>query len=266
MTARFLARLLFAGVALFFLSLHSEAKIQPQRAAQKWTSLAREVGQSEEHRDRFIQTLRHLPHLSTDLRVALSSKTDRPLALEVIDALNLQNLLPDLVARVQQDNDGFTAVAVNGLMTEKSSRAILQKYASLLEPSKISHLSAPVIVALLEPLGRLNTKLPRATLLRLSKDASPDVRSALLYYLRVMALKNSSTTHLDLVTDMTRAPEVQLRLQAISVTAEIDTSRHEFKIPALKTLSELNTLCLREAGSTLKEACLSFLAVNVARR
>jgi hypothetical protein len=117
---------------------------------------------------------------------------------------------------------------------------------------------------MMEPMARMNVKLPRATLLKLSGASSPDTRSALLYYLRVMAVRNGVLQNLDLLTEMTRAPEVQLRMQAISASAEIASKPRMYHLSSLKSIEELNELCLREAGSSVKEACLSFLAVGIA--
>jgi len=220
-----------------------------------WQTLARKVGQSEEGREAAIQALRRLPTLSADLHRALTS-SDRPLALEVIGALELRNFLPDLVDLIPADSDGFTALAVNGLMTDKTSPEILRTYSSLLTRS----LPAPVTVALLEPMARKKVSLPRSTLEKLANAQSPDVRSALLYYLRIMALRYSVSSDLDLVTDMIRAPEGQLRLQAISVSAELQARPRLAR--SLKSPEDLNSICSHE--NALKEACLSFLTHDVA--
>ncbi len=264
--ARFPTLLLMAGVFSGIALFSSPSLPAPPTSSRSWTSLAREVGQSEENRAHAIRALQKLPTLSADLREALKSPFDRPLALEVIGALQLRNLIPDLVLLVPNDPDGFTTLAVNALMTAESTPSILKTYSHLLDDAPKAHLSTPVIVAMLEPMARTNLKLSRGTLLNLAASPSPDVRSALLLYLRVMALKNESLDNLDLVTDMTNASEVQVRLQAISVSAEILARRRTLKLGSLRSFEDLNSLCLRELGSTLKEACLGLLAQPVAAK
>jgi hypothetical protein len=252
--------LLCLGVAIPF---SSGAATAPSLIT--WQSLARKVGQSEENRLQSIVAIRKIPHLQLQLYRALST-SDRPLALEVIGALNMRALLPDLLTRMTSDADGFTVLAVTSLMTDKNSKQILHLYSEALAPSRIDRLPAPVAVAMLEPFARMNVKLPRTTLLKLSASSSPDIRASLLSYLRVMALRNGVLENLDLVTEMTLASEVQIRLQAISISAELASKPRMFQLSSVKSLDELNDLCLREAGSTLKEACLSFLAVGLATK
>lgn len=258
---------LLAGAAFFLKTSDTEARAKSRVAkpAVRWQTLARKVGQSEDFRAQAIREMKRIPHLQQQMYRALST-SDRPLALETIGALNLRSLLPDLLARAATDDDGFTVLAVNALMTDKNAGQILRLYSEALSPSRLDRLSVPVVVAMLEPMARMNVKLPRLTLLKLSGASSPDTRSALLYYLRIMALRNGVLENLDLVTEMTRASEVQLRLQAISISAEIAARPRAIRLSSLKSLEELNDLCLREAGSSLKEACLSFLAVGVAAK
>lgn len=259
-------RLLLSCVGVAFLFGAGAAQAATvKKPTVSWQTLARKVGQSEENRAQSIRAIQQIPHLQLQLYRALSTP-DRPLALEVIGALNMRALLPDLFSRMTTDEDGFTVLAVTSLMTEKNSNQILHLYTEALAPSRQSSVSVPVIVAMLEPFARLNVKLPRATLLKLSAASSPDVRASLLSYLRVMALRNGVLENLDLVTDMTRAPEVQVRLQAISISAELASKPRMFQLSSVKSLDELNDLCLREPGTTLKEACLSFLAVGLAAK
>ncbi len=231
------------------------------KSTASWQSLARKVGQSEEFRDRAIREVKRIPHLQAQLYRALSTE-DRPLALEVIGALNLRSLLPDLLSRASGDEDGFTVLTVNALMTSKNSDQILTIWSrALANPDSVS---VPVQIAMLEPMGRMSWKLPRTTLSKLAESRSPETRSSVLNYLRAMALRNGVLENLDLVTEMTRARETQVRLQAISISAEISAQPRMFRLSSVKSIDELNSLCLRESGASLKEACLSFLAVGVA--
>jgi hypothetical protein len=239
---------------------------QPASAADRWTVLARKVGQSEEQRASAIRELKRMPNLSASLRKALYT-SERPLALEVISALELRGMMPELIELVPTDRDGFVTLALNSMMTDKNQSFILDTYIDLLDPKYQSSLSASAIMAMLEPLGRVGIKLSRPTLTALKKNPSPEIRGSLLYYIRIMALRNRVFENLDLVTEMTKAEEFQLRLQAISVSAEILS---EVKSPtvhqALKSREDLNGLCSQESDSKIKDVCLSFLTVNVAAK
>ena len=170
-------------------------------------------------------------------------------------------MVPELLERVRADQDGFLTLAINSMMNEKNQKSILSYYSGLLE--KPSSLSNPVVIAILEPLGRLGVQIPRRTLLNLKNDGTADVRTSLLYYLRMMALRNRVFENLDLVTALTKAPEYQIRLQAISVSAEL-RSKTKIELSSLKSRDDLMALCTRETQNSVKEECLHFVAVQVA--
>lgn len=201
------------------------AKHTAQKPAVHWTALARQVGQSETEAERTaaIRELRRLPDLSRVIRKALDT-SERPLALEVISALEMQALIPELTDRAAIDRDGFTAVALNSMLTDRNKNRILKIYAARLQ-TDLDRLSDAVIVAFMEPIGRLSYQLPRSTLVALKDHASPDVRASLLYYLRLMALRAHNEQNVDLVADLLQAPEYQVRLQAQSITSEMQAKR-----------------------------------------
>ena len=224
----------------------------------KWTDLARKVGTSEDVRAQAIKELRNMKGLKGRLQKAIYT-ADRPLALDVISALDLKDLIPELLLHVPADPDGFLTVAVNSMMTEKNQAEILASYSASLEPKNLPKVSPGAVVAMLEPLGRLAIKLPRATLLGLKDHASPEVRSSTLYYLRINSLRNHVNENLDLVTELLKAKEFQIRLQAVSVTAEL-LDQNKSVVLGLLARSSLKDLCAAEKAQQIKEACLSFLA------
>lgn len=231
---------------------------------ESWQSLARKVGQSEDFRASAIRDLKRLPHLSGDLRQALRT-SDRPLALEVISALEIRSLIPDMIALVPQDPDGFMVLGVNALMTSQTRDSILNLYLDNLQPKTLNAVSTGAIIAMLEPLGRLGVELSGATFTAISRHRSPDVRGSLLYYVRMMALRHDNLIYADYANDLTSAAEYQLRLQAISTSAEIAAINGSRRRTAhLKDRSDLTKLCGRETEERLREACLSFLGSNVA--
>ncbi len=254
------------GVALCIsVTAQASAKKAPAKL-ESWTSLARKVGQSESdtERENAITALKKIQDLSQRLRVGLTTD-DRPLALETISALNLRGLIPELLLKVPTDHDGFLTLAVNSMMDASNQDRILKFYANQLKPEKLSDVSTPTIVAILEPLGRLGTPLPRKALTALASHRSPDVRSAAIYYFRMMGLRNGVLENLDLLTRFTSASEYQLRLQAISVIAElIGHEKTSTRIAKLPSRDDLGDLCLQERNTELKESCLFFLSTSVA--
>lgn len=250
-------KLFIVGVALSISTFAALGTAHAAGTPAKWTDLARKVGTSEDVRAQAIKELKNMKGLKGKLQKAIYT-ADRPLALDVISAMDLKDLIPELLLHVPADPDGFLTVAVNSMMNEKNQSEILASYSSSLESKNLPKVSPGAIVAMLEPLGRLSIKLPRTTLASLKEHSSPEVRSSTLYYLRIMSLRNHVNDNLDLVSDLLKAKEFQIRLQAVSVSAEIlDQNKTSL---GLRPRSELKDLCSAEKAQQIKEACLGFLA------
>lgn len=250
---------LIAVAALPFLfALAPHAHAAPSAAPAKWTDLARKVGSSEEGRDAALKELKAIPNLKAKLKKAIYTN-ERPLALDVISSLSLEELVPDLLLHVAADPDGFLTVAVNAMMHEKNQTLILKSYLESLEPRNLSRVSNGAVVAMLEPIGRMGVKLPRATLDGLKNHESPEVRGSTLYYLRIMSVRNRSFENLDIVTDLTKATEFQLRLQALAMTSEIHALNQAPKPKGLLDKDEVKARCNQEKQKQIKTACLSFV-------
>jgi hypothetical protein len=222
-------------------------------ATPSWTELARKVGESEENRASIIAQLRKIPSLKSKLSKAIYSK-DRPLALDVISALEMKELIPDLLLHVPADPDGFLTVAVNAMMDSKNQKTILDSYKENLNAKGVSYAA---IVAMLEPLGRMNIAISRDVLANLSASPSPEVRSSVIYYLRIMALRNKRFENLDLLAGFLKSPEFQLRLHAVSVAGEIGVR------PGVPAVSEMKNVCEGEKTASIRSACLSFIAIRL---
>lgn len=221
--------------------------------ASSWQELARKVGESEEGRQAVIASLRKIPQLKKKLEKAIYSK-DRPLALDVISSLEMKEMIPDLLLHVPADPDGFLTVAVNSMMDSKNQRSILDSYVSNLSSSGVSFAA---VVAMLEPLGRMNIALKRDVLNSLASSTSPEVRSSVIYYLRIMALRNKRYEHLDLLAQFLKSAEFQLRLQAVAVGGEIGSR------PGVPSIVDLKSTCEAEKTPSIRAACLSFVAVRL---
>ena len=258
--------LLVVGVAFLFSAVSFAASSNVRWPKAAWQDLAKKVGTSEDVRDAAITQLKTVAGLNSKLKKAIYT-SDRPLALDVISALDLKEMIPDLLLHVPADPDGFLTVAVNAMMTDKNQTQILNSYQENLAPEQLTRTSPGAIVAMLEPLGRLAIKLPKQVVRGLSVHTSPEVRSSLLYYLRMMALRHGVYENLDLVADMLRAKEFQIRLQAVSVSAEVLalTAKTKVQISGSAGLADLKTVCEAEKAKQIREACMNFIANGEAK-
>ncbi len=224
-----------------------------------WTGLARKVGESEDGRAAVIEQLRKIKTLNAILKKAIYTN-ERPLALDVISALELKSLVPDLLFHVPADPDGFLTVAINSMMDQKNQTQILKSYIDNLAPGSVDKVSSAAIVAMLEPLGRLAIVLQPPTIARLQIHESPEVRSSTLYYIRVMGLRNHHFESLETLASLLKAPEFQIRLQAVSIFAEFLKLADAPK-DKLAPRATLKTVCDGEKTASIRSACLSFLAL-----
>lgn len=245
------------AIALFAF-LFSVITSSMAHAAATWTELAKKVGESEDNRVSVIAQLRKVPALKAKLQKAIYTQ-NRPLALDVISALEMKELIPDLLLHVPADPDGFLTVAINAMMDPKNQTLILNSYTESLAVSELPKMSSAAIVAMLEPVGRLAVVLARETLLALRDNRSPEVRSSLIYYLRIMAIRNHKFENLDMLSSLLKAAEFQIRLQVISVSSEILVSGAHTGLPSR---SDMKSVCESEKTASIKAACLSFLAIT----
>lgn len=217
-----------------------------------WIQRARKVGQSETPaaRNAALAGLRKQKNLSSKLVKALDSK-DRALALDAIGALPLKDLVPELQKRASSDPDGFLILTLSSLLDQQNKDSILSTYKEALDNE--SEVSPAAIVAMLEPLGRLGEVLDKSILEKLAAHPYPEVRSAVLSYIRAHALLHNKRDHDNLVTKAIGAPEFQIRMQAISFAKEINSQSGK---PAILPHSELEKHCLKERASRVREQCL----------
>ena len=221
------------------------------RAAANWTRLARQVGESEKSRDAALAALRKTPRINQILFKALAG-TDRALALDVIVALDIKSFVPELIERSAVDEDGFLILALSSMLDETNENKILSSYQSAL--TRLSERSPAAIVAMLEPLGRLGRRLPRATVAALFAHEWPEVRGAALYYVRLMALEHRKDAGLEHVAGALRERSFQLRAQAVFAAREIAARDAEFS-DAIGGERAIDDACARESNPFAIEAC-----------
>jgi hypothetical protein len=223
--------------------------------ADTWLHWARSVGQAESDRAVAIKHLRLEKNLQEKLLAALETK-DRSLALDVMSALELKKMIPELLTRVETDKDGFLTLTINSLLDSGNQTSILASYQTRLRAESFEKNTAAVIVAMLEPIGRLGVVLPPESMELIFSHAYPEVRAAGLYYLREMAMTHHQRINESMLKGLLKAKEFQVRLQTVAVLTELlnlpESSLHT-------TSKELFAQCESEANEKIKDSCLSLL-------
>src|SRR5688500_12482618 len=98
------------GICLFALSAQAKSH---------WTAFARQVGQSEKTRVAALRELKQIKNLDKLLLKSLESP-HKHLALDVIGALEMRDLIPELLLRIGADEDGFLTLTLNSLLNEET--------------------------------------------------------------------------------------------------------------------------------------------------
>ncbi len=220
-------------------------------ATPSWTKLARHVAQNERLHLIAVSELRKIKNLKQILLTALDT-AEKPQALDVISALHLTNLIPELISKIPSDRDGFMTLTLNSLLETENSRKILTTYALNLRPESVPKFSAAALVAMLEPLGRLGVTLSDDTILHLFDHEYPEVRSAVLSYVRTQILQYKKNEYISLTTKPLHMKPFQFRLQAFFLLEEV-SDLQRIKMPI--TEKELSELCASEANRFVKDQC-----------
>ncbi len=211
----------------------------------EWPQLAvRLTGEADQVRKKAISELRDLPQLEAVLRKELSGER-KFLAIDVISALKLEVLLPDLLKFSEKDESGFFYNAINALMDGENRTELLTLYRA-----RIGNDSTPAAakVALLDTLSRLQIPLGAPLLKKLVlQDPSADVRSAALHYVRQFLLKKDME-FFPLVALALHSDPFQLRIQAMYLISELNPKWRSF---VLRELEE----CMEDDNSEVREAC-----------
>lgn len=188
--------------------------------ALSWTNAARSEDWKTHARHLTGETERKLrkdPELSTRLVKALDSE-DRFLSLDVISALRMRVLLPELLRFSERDSTGYSYHSINTLLEPADYAEVLKLYEARLASGNTS---MPSKLAILDSLTRLPSHLPETELKRLLREETPEIRSAALYYLRNRLLKNRRKDFLPLLKLALRDPTFQIRAQAEALAREI---------------------------------------------
>lgn len=218
-----------------------------------WTQLARQVGQNETESANAIAKLKKIKNLQPTLLKALDTPL-KPLALDVISALRMENLIPHLLERVNSDEDGFLVLTINSLLSNGTRDEILNAYIDNLDPLRISGFSPAALMAMLEPLGRAENTLPKDYIEELLAHDFPEVQSATLHYLRLRILRAGENAYSSFIMKSLQSPYSQIRLQSVYLIGEIKS-----KVANDRTidLNKVMQACRAEKIEALKQKCLS---------
>lgn len=245
----------FSLLRLCLLALSVWLLAAPSYASIHWTKLAKQVGQNEKHHDLAIRHLREIKNLDETLLKALETP-QRSLALDVISALQLESMLPELLDRIAADEDGFLVLTLNSLLNSETKSLILDSYVENLNPDRPPVFSAAAIVAMLEPLGRLGIPLSKETLKKLFSHEYPEVKAAALDYVRMQVLRFSKRDHLDWIMKALKMNPVQMRVQAFFLIDELTTKPELAKLIDFNAVSEA---CQNEKNQSLQRKCLGIV-------
>ena len=211
-----------------------------------WAKAARSLtGEGDAGRATALQKLKAMPGIEATLKEALEGE-QRFLALDAIVALGLDSLFDDVLRMSAADRSGFSCLALDALAGPSRLPALAQTYRERLLDRGTS---AAAKVVILDSLVRMRERLHPDLLGALLEDASPEVRSAALYYLR-----GSLVTYRDpeLVPLLRRVLEGrlsrQLRVQALALVSELSEGE-------LSSLGPVKIACSGDLPANLESAC-----------
>lgn len=187
------------GLLLTFFSLHAD-----------WADQARRLTAGANARRQALARLRADPDLDRALAAALREpgafESRRFLALDVISALRRREHLADLLALSAREESGFFYLTINGLVEPGELARTAALYRERLAAADTTPVARMILV---DSLARMSVRLERREIERLLPTATPEVKSALLAYVRRFANETRYAGLTEALTDSR-----QLREQA----------------------------------------------------
>lgn len=170
-----------------------------------------------------MSELRARPDLIPELRRALRapsepSRRSQYLALDVIAALRLRSLLPELMTLSEREPSGYFYGAINALLTPANRAECVRVFQRRVTAPRTSPAARMV---LLDMLARLGSALPFDELASLFQDSHEEVRSAALSYARAFLIRRRNLEYLPLVRLPLSRGTVALRAQAVFLVREL---------------------------------------------
>jgi hypothetical protein len=217
-------------------------------AAPDWVSPAlRLTGESNFVRTDSIQKLRTLPGIETEIKQALRGER-KFLALDVVSALKMENLMPELIQLSQPDESGFFYLAMNSLVVAGNQKLLEHVYFQRLVNEK----TPPTVqMILLDSLCRMGVRLRSEDLEKfLFKNESPEVRASALYYLRFFLVHLGDADYLPLLREALeeKTPSDLKRVQLLYLMSELP-------LPMWRHLRGLRFSCPSHHPADLTATC-----------
>ncbi len=201
------------------------------------------TGYSEAIRNEALVALKKTPQIQDKLKAALTT-SDRYLALDVMSALGLHSMVGHLLEVSEKGDDGAIHLTINTLVSGDNIQPVLEKYVLRLRRSQ-----APAVkVAILDYLGRLGHRLGEADLAALARSSSFEVRSAALYYARLMLGKLRKADYYHVFRRTLQDAATPLRIQTIYTLQELP-----FETPA--EWKNLEVLCSKDPVEEVRRLC-----------
>jgi HEAT repeat protein len=238
-------------VPVLFLTLAASPFAIPSAFAVNWTDRARRLtGESVVVRNAEIKALRKTPGIESTLRAAFGTR-DQFLAFDVIVALGMTSLIPDLMRFTVRDSSGYSYHTLNAIASGANRAKVLALYRKQIQDPKLAPIAKMTV---LDSLSRTGERIASEDLDRLLSDAVPEVRASAIDALRRSILRSGRADDVRRVSRMLGDPADRLRLQTLSIFDEIPPGRRkalgapvaEFLSPCREdSVEEIRTLCLR---------------------
>ena len=221
------------------------------RATATWPQLAeRMTGESDQVRERCLSELKAMPHLDQLLKAELReptqpSRTHMYLALDIIAALKLRELLPDLIELSESEPSGYLYQTINTLVTPQNRAAITELYRQRLSGARTQPAAR---MALIDTLARFGAAIEASELEQLLRDSSVDVRQAALSYARTFLIRGLQPNYLPLVREQLKRGTFLLRVQAVFLLRDLQHGR----LP----LGNWRETCRGDASDAVRALCI----------
>jgi hypothetical protein len=203
-----------------------------------WLKYAlRLTGESDYVRAASIRELKKIKSLKSDLREGLQGD-QRALALDAIVALQLKEMLPELVQASATDRDGFVHLALYTLSDAESRPKLTSLFIDRLKATGERKMPAGAKLAALDMLALWQAPLPVQDLMWLLRDDSHEVRIATLSFARSFLMKGKQRDYQWIVERALQSNPYQLRVRALYVASELPENLRgslESKIRELQT-------------------------------
>jgi len=204
--------------------------------------------ESGRQRDSALESLRRYPGIEEALREAVRSGEGRAAALEVIGALKLVAITPDLIqaAKVQPGADLFRTL--NALIAAGAGTPDLASFYREQLIRRGGATPAGAILAMIDGLGSMGGELEKSVLEGLIADPNSQIRLGTLHYTARFLKQEKRPEYLSILISALASTPHQIRIEAAVLLSSIPQGR--------KRLVQLAAQhCLNDPYPEVKAAC-----------